>query len=161
MTQRDFRGLPSKTGRSHFLPRTRSWQGANSATRHDWQSSWPGLLDSENGYLTDFKQTLGTLGRGRFIGQQLPYPGKRAVLRQGAASSLAGRGVERQPELKRERWRTNEARHMSPTLLTLFVRCYSTGSEVKTKPLPPLFYPVWTSCRSDRQSGHPPPCQPS
>lgn len=56
---------------------------------------------------------------GRFIGQQLPYPRKRAVLSKGAGSSPTGRGLN-VIRASRERWRTNGVVRSPPPFSSLY-----------------------------------------
>lgn len=121
----------------HFLPwmdgRGESRMKTNSSMKRDWQSSWQGLLDGKHRFLIVFKQTSVD-----WPTTSLPFEKGRSFSR-GAGSSPPWNGGWTSAEHGVERWRTRtkDVRCL-PLSADPFVRSYSTGAEVKTKPLPPL-----------------------
>lgn len=76
----------------------------------------------------------------RLIGRRLPYPSKKGgPFQEEPVPPRLGNGGWTSAVHGVERWRTRtkDVRCLPPSV-DPFVRSYSTGAEVKTKPLPPL-----------------------
>ena len=158
--------LPSTTGNIGGTDEvhTSCPRGKGLTPRRDMTDSHRGqdFLIVRTGIPDWFRTNGGTLRRGRFIGQQFPYPVEKGGPSGwswfhpgspgGWTSARAKKG-----EVANERG-TSHVSHPSrhPSLHDVI----QPAARWKRSHFHP-FRPEWTSCRSDRQSDHPPPPRPS